>query len=171
MATRTSFSVPCPSCEAKVPIRDPKLIGRKIDCPKCKYRFVVEEPAEQADADEEAGGNGKQNGTAEGITTNGKKNGTPAVTGKKPANGKPAPAKKPMPRPDDDARDEIDDPRPKKKRGAPSPMVMVGIGLGGIAVIGLIVAAVFGIAALMGDDPPAKTPTPGANVGDRKPDE
>jgi hypothetical protein len=37
-----------------VPIRDPNLIGRKIDCPKCKYRFVVEDPGDLADADEEA---------------------------------------------------------------------------------------------------------------------
>ena len=44
MAANTSFKIQCPSCEAMVPIRDPSLIGRKIDCPKCKYRFVVEEP-------------------------------------------------------------------------------------------------------------------------------
>ena len=36
-----------------VPVRDESLIGRKIDCPKCKYRFVVEAPAEAED-DEEA---------------------------------------------------------------------------------------------------------------------
>jgi hypothetical protein len=47
MATSTSFKQQCPSCEAMVPIRDPGLIGRKIDCPKCKYRFVVEEPVEE----------------------------------------------------------------------------------------------------------------------------
>src|SRR5438093_881856 len=46
MATTTSFKQQCPSCEAMVPIRDPGLIGRKIDCPKCKYRFVVEKPAD-----------------------------------------------------------------------------------------------------------------------------
>src|SRR5947209_6303722 len=114
MATTVSFKQPCPSCEHPVPIRDPKLIGRKIDCPKCKYRFVVEEPAGQADADEEAGSNGQKNGDAEAITTNGKKNGTPAVTGKKPANGKAAPGRKPMRRRDED-RDEIDDSLPKKK--------------------------------------------------------
>ncbi len=27
-----------------VPIRDPGLVGKKIDCPKCKYRFLVQEP-------------------------------------------------------------------------------------------------------------------------------
>src|SRR5947209_4105403 len=44
MAANTSFKVQCPSCEAMVPIRDSNLVGKKIDCPKCKYRFVVEEP-------------------------------------------------------------------------------------------------------------------------------
>jgi Protein of unknown function (DUF1559) len=49
MATTASFKQQCPSCEAMVPIRDPKLIGRKIDCPKCKYRFVVEDPGTSAE--------------------------------------------------------------------------------------------------------------------------
>src|SRR5215510_10348645 len=55
MATTTSFKQQCPSCEAMVPVRDPKLIGKKIDCPKCKFRFVVEEPdvPEEEDAEEE----------------------------------------------------------------------------------------------------------------------
>src|SRR5438445_570404 len=50
----TSFKQQCPSCEAMVPVRDPNLIGRKIDCPKCKYRFVVEEPAGNGAAEEPA---------------------------------------------------------------------------------------------------------------------
>jgi hypothetical protein len=37
------FKQQCPSCEAMVLIKDRKQIGKKIDCPKCKYRFVVEE--------------------------------------------------------------------------------------------------------------------------------
>ncbi|HEV3439590.1 MAG TPA: hypothetical protein VG122_19655, partial [Gemmata sp.] len=40
-----SFKVPCLSCEHPVLIKDPKLIGTKVECPKCKYRFKVEEPA------------------------------------------------------------------------------------------------------------------------------
>ena len=30
-----------------VTIKDDSLIGKKIDCPKCKYRFVVEEPVDE----------------------------------------------------------------------------------------------------------------------------
>ncbi len=43
-----SFKVPCPSCEAPVTIKDPKLVGTKVECPKCKYRFKVEEPTADA---------------------------------------------------------------------------------------------------------------------------
>src|ERR1700751_2971421 len=54
MGSTTSFKQQCPSCEAMVPIRDPGLIGRKIDCPKCKYRFVVEKPKSKTNDDDEA---------------------------------------------------------------------------------------------------------------------
>jgi DNA-directed RNA polymerase subunit M/transcription elongation factor TFIIS len=40
-----SFKVPCPSCEAQVLIKNPDLVGTKVECPKCKYRFKVETPA------------------------------------------------------------------------------------------------------------------------------
>ena len=40
-----SFKVPCPSCENEVLITNPNVIGSKTECPKCKYRFKVEEPA------------------------------------------------------------------------------------------------------------------------------
>src|SRR5262249_62408246 len=52
MAMTAGFKQQCPSCEAMVPIRDANLIGRKIDCPKCKYRFVVEDPGAEADIGE-----------------------------------------------------------------------------------------------------------------------
>src|SRR5579875_823783 len=112
MAIPTSFKQQCPSCEAMVPIRDPKLIGRKIDCPKCKYRFVVEEPAEEVEeeVEEEA----------------------PAKAGKggatKTSAGGKAPAKR---RPDDDQDIES---KPKKKQGSSGTLV-VGIVLGAVAII------------------------------------
>ena len=69
MVTATSFKQQCPSCEAMVPIKDKNLIGRKIDCPKCKYRFVVELPAdvEAADEDEKVVPAAKKNGKATAI--------------------------------------------------------------------------------------------------------
>src|SRR3954452_16154990 len=42
-----SFKVPCPSCEARVLIKNPNLVGTKVECPKCKYRFKVEAPADE----------------------------------------------------------------------------------------------------------------------------
>ena len=45
-----SFKVPCPSCEAAVLIKNPNLVGTKVECPKCKYRFKVEEPTADAAA-------------------------------------------------------------------------------------------------------------------------
>jgi hypothetical protein len=62
MAAKTSFKQQCPSCENMVTIRDESLIGQKIDCPKCKYRFVVEEPAEEEEdfEEEDDGGKGKK---------------------------------------------------------------------------------------------------------------
>jgi DNA-directed RNA polymerase subunit RPC12/RpoP len=44
------YSVECPSCDAAVPIRSSSMIGRKTECPKCKFRFVVPEPPEEGDA-------------------------------------------------------------------------------------------------------------------------
>src|SRR6266566_318297 len=115
----TTFKQQCPSCEAMVPIRDPKLIGRKIDCPKCKYRFVVEEPADESD--EAAVGGGKKNGKAQ-----------QAVTARRPVNargavGATAGAGR---------RDaEEDDDRPAPKKGGNSTVLILGIGLGAVALI------------------------------------
>src|SRR5262249_18586212 len=49
MASQTQFKQQCPSCEAMVPIKDSSLVGKKVDCPKCKYRFVVEDPGAVSD--------------------------------------------------------------------------------------------------------------------------
>ncbi len=48
-----SFKVPCPSCEATVLIKNPNLVGTKVECPKCKYRFKVEAPKEDTPKGEE----------------------------------------------------------------------------------------------------------------------
>src|SRR5207247_3538580 len=129
MAPSTSFKQQCPSCEAMVPIRDPGLIGRKIDCPKCKYRFVVEEPAgEEEEADEKPAKKGKD---------------STAVTDKPGAKAKAAPAKKGAKggprRPDDE---EEDRPKSKKKSGG-SGVVILGVGLAAVAVLALAVGGYF----------------------------
>src|SRR5262245_36713759 len=44
MASQVLFKVNCPSCDAQIPVRDSKLVGRKVACPTCKYAFVIENP-------------------------------------------------------------------------------------------------------------------------------
>ena len=44
-----SFNIPCPSCESNVLIKSDAFIGKKVECPKCKYRFVVENPLADGD--------------------------------------------------------------------------------------------------------------------------
>jgi uncharacterized protein (TIGR03067 family) len=58
MAT-INYTVSCPSCEATVPIRSSASIGKKIECPKCKYRFVVPEPPEGEGGDDAGAKKGK----------------------------------------------------------------------------------------------------------------
>ena len=145
MATTVSFKQPCPSCEHPVPIRDPKLIGRKIDCPKCKYRFVVEEPpAEPDDPDT-------------------------ATTAKKPANGKVPPVgKKPMRRRDEDD-DDLDEAKPKKKEGGMSPIMWMGIGLAAIALIGLGITLVLMLSGDSDDKGKTSGPVAGKDRGPSTP--
>jgi hypothetical protein len=64
MAISASFKQPCPSCEALVPIKDVSLIGKKVDCPQCKYRFVVEDPVAK-DKKAVAADKVKKNGTGD----------------------------------------------------------------------------------------------------------
>jgi hypothetical protein len=139
MATTMSFKQQCPSCEAMVPIKDKSLVGRKIDCPKCKYRFVVESPGEDEDAEEEKSAPAaKKNGKATAI----KKGPPPAKVKGKPTGKKT--------KPDDDDAGET---KPKKKL---SPTLLIGIGLAGVALIGLVIG---GLAlAFGGGDTPAAPP-------------
>src|SRR5437899_599847 len=140
MATKTTFKQQCPSCEALVPIRDPKLIGRKIDCPKCKYRFVVEEPADEADDADE--GDGKKNGRTQ-----------QAVTSRRPVNAKGAVAGRAgAGRRDVDEDDDEDRPAAKKKGGG-STVLILGIGLGAVA---LVLLAVVLIVVFSKSDTPTK---------------
>ncbi len=59
MAISGSFKQQCPSCEAMVPIKDSSVVGKKVDCPKCKYRFVVVDPVLKDKKAVEAAGKNK----------------------------------------------------------------------------------------------------------------
>ncbi len=130
MAANISFKQQCPSCEAMVTIRDDNLIGKKIDCPKCKYRFVVEEPAEEEDEFEEEEAPAKKKGKA--------------------AKGKAGKR-----RDDDD-----DDDRPRGKKEGGSKKLVLGLVIGGAALLLLIAAGVLLIMNMGGSaDTKKSTPT------------
>ncbi len=131
MAVTSSFKQQCPSCEAMVPIRDPGMIGKKIDCPKCKYRFMVEDPVEKdkeaVTADKGRKGKTAPAGRSEDVKTKVKANGRAAVK---------TPTRRLR-----DAEDEDDDDDGKKK--APSGKFNMGLVLAGVGVVALAVAAFF----------------------------
>lgn len=129
MAATASFKQQCPSCEAWVPIRDPNLIGRKIDCPKCKYRFVVEEPATDAEdeqaaelGDEETPQREKAGGKGKGATVK----------------SKAGPRRR-----DGDDGDEEGKGKKGKGKGGGSAKLILGVGLGVVAVGILVGVAIF----------------------------
>src|SRR6266550_1855666 len=115
----TSFKQQCPSCEAMVPIRDPNLIGRKIDCPKCKYRFVVEEPADVTQDEAPAKPAKKAAGVKGGV-----KNGAVPAAANRKTRDKPD-------------RSDTDDKEEKKV----SSTMLIGVGLAAVALALLGVGA------------------------------
>ncbi|HEV3204459.1 MAG TPA: DUF1559 domain-containing protein [Gemmataceae bacterium] len=136
MATTTGFKQQCPNCEAIVPIRDEKLIGKRIKCPKCGEPFLLEEP------------DGK---VAPAKTT---KTARGAVNGAAAAKTKPASRR---------TRGEDDDEQPqfKKKKAVDSSKIMIGLGLAVVGVVALGVAAFF---LFFNNSEPKKNTTPNTNV-------
>lgn len=86
MATGTSFKQQCPSCEAAVAVKDVGMVGKKIECPKCKDKFVVKSPSKKKAVEDDEEVDSKGNGKAS-------------------AKAKPAPKKRVR---DDDVDDEDD---------------------------------------------------------------
>ena len=48
MAAATTFKQQCPSCEAMVSIKK-NLIGKKVECHKCKDKFIAKRPTDEDD--------------------------------------------------------------------------------------------------------------------------
>jgi hypothetical protein len=118
-------------------VRDPSAIGKKVDCPKCKYRFVVEDPkkAKGAKAADEDKPKKAPAAIKSGITpaAKSKPNGAPA------AKGKPA-LKRPADEEEDEDEETEDEARPTKKKKAGSNKMMLGLVLAGVGVVVLGVA-------------------------------
>jgi hypothetical protein len=162
MAISAGFKQACPSCEALVPVRDPSLIGKKIDCPKCKYRFVVEDPVEKdkAAVKGKKGAEDKSRKTASGAGKNG-------------ANGRTATAvKKPQTKRLRDEDDDDDDQEAEKKKAGSNKMT-IGIALAALGLVLLGVAAFFLLRtrddSKKGDPPPVAGGPGQVNPGEQPP--
>jgi Protein of unknown function (DUF1559) len=144
MAATASFKQQCPSCEAWVPIRDPNLIGKKIDCPKCKYRFVVEDPGtdaaddEQAETEQEKKPRRQDQGNGKGGAVKGKAG----------------------PRRRDGDDEEGPTGGKRRKEGGGSTKLILGVVLGVVAVGILVAVAIF---MLMGESPKSQPPSLAVN--------
>ena len=170
MAVSASFKQTCPSCEALVPIKDGSLIGKKVDCPKCKYRFVVEDPvAKDKKAVKGANGKAKPKGEVEEVDEAVDEiEVAPAEGGKGAsrvkANGSGAVKKAPkrVIRDDDEDEDEQGSKRAKKK--ASSGKLILGIGLAAVGVVVLAVAAL-AVSGVFGGGGKTDTPQGSASKG------
>ncbi len=171
MAVSSSFKQKCPSCEAMVTIRDPGLIGKKVECSKCKYRFVVESPVEQDKAATQAKANGNGNGKngngpqvkAGPAKADGKKrfeDDDLETKGKAKAKAKAAPKKRAR-----DEDDEEEDDAPKKGSGTPLKL-LIGLLLG---FVGLGVLAVCAWLIIAMNRSPAPPPPPPGGPGTTPP--
>ena len=142
MAITTSFKQECPSCEGLVLIKDPKLVGKKIECPKCKFKFVVKEPPPKEEEEEK-----EEEGVTSRPSKKAKTAGTGKVTDKKPVK---AGAKKGKDDDTDGDDDGTDVKKKKKKKSGPNMMVVGG----GLGVVALIVLGIVAYARWGSSDPP-----------------
>ena len=109
------FKQQCPSCEAMVSIKDETLVGKKTECTKCKFRFLVEAPSKGKPADDKK---------------------APPVKSK--ASGKEAAAKAKQ----EIKKAESGQKGPKKAGAKNKQMLIIGGAVGGVALVA-IVAAMF----------------------------
>lgn len=109
------FKQQCPSCEAMVSIKDETLIGKKTECTKCKFRFLVEAPSKGKPADDKK---------------------APSVKSK--AAGKEAAAKAKQ----EIKKAESGQKAPSKAGAKNKQMLIIGGAVGGVALVA-IVAAMF----------------------------
>lgn len=109
------FKQQCPSCEAMVSIKDETLVGKKTECTKCKFRFLVEAPSKNKPADDKK---------------------APPVKSK--AAGKEAAAKAKQ----EIKKAESGQKGPKKAGAKNKQMLIIGGAVGGVALVA-IVAALF----------------------------
>lgn len=135
MTTTERFTTHCPSCDAGVAVKA-ALVGKKIECPKCKFRFVVPDAPAASPA-----ANGKAKPAADKATKaaaadTADEKADPKAKGK----GKKGKAK-------------------EKKAGGGNGKVIIGAVAGVLALVGLVIGAVLIFGKLGGDNKTAANTT------------
>lgn len=194
MAVVKSFKQPCPSCEAMVTIKE-GMVGKKVECHKCKDKFVAERPDE--DEDEPVQVKPKKDAKAVAKSTKLSAKSPPPPTKKtkltKPVveevddvedfdeiedidededappakSSKGKNASKPVSKKSSKSVDDDDSPPIKKGAAAGNKKLTMGLALAGVGVVILVVAAVL----LMRGGGGGRTTTPivkGNDGGDEK---
>ena len=149
MAIGTSFKQQCPSCEAMVPVKDAGLVGKKIECPKCKDKFIVKSPEKKKSAEDEDEEEAPKTKSSPKAAPGKKTVGTDRPVKKEDEEElkkKSAKGKKKVQEDDEEEEDG------KKKKKAGASRFTMGIALG---VVGLVVLAAAAYFILM----PKSTPT------------
>jgi Protein of unknown function (DUF1559) len=149
MAIGTSFKQQCPSCEAMVSVKDAGMVGKKVECPKCKDKFIIQPPPKKkAEEDEDEVDAPKTKPTAK--TAPAKPTPSAMLTKAKSSPKKPAEdaddedeekGKKPAAktntkaRKEEDEGDEEDGKKKKKKAGINRFTMGIALGVVGLAVL------------------------------------
>lgn len=178
-----SFKQECPSCETMVLVRDPSMVGKKIECPKCKDKFIVAQPPppEEEEVEEEPAPKAKKKTVAPQAK---KKAEAVEEAAPKPAPKKTKTAAKPeeKAKEEDDAKGKpaqkkgkgasengdvaaaaaVEEDGKKKKKGLALGSKKMALGLG-LAIVGVLVLGVAGyfILGRGPSTPPKSNPPPG----------
>lgn len=120
-------------------IKDRSMIGKKTDCPKCKYRFIVTEPEDELLDEEEAPPPAKKPAASKSAaaTAAGKKSAAGQDVEDAPPKKSPGKKKKPRPEPEENLDDREEQPQTKKAAANNKKTFYIGIGVGVVALIAL----------------------------------
>ncbi len=163
MSSVAGFKQQCPSCGGQLTIKNPALIGKKVDCPQCKFRFIVTEPDDGMDPADVLGDrlDDAMDDTGESRPV-GK-----GAKDKALAAAKKVKAKSRLKAADSATADDA-----PKKAGIKKTYILAGVAVAVVAIVGLVI--LFATSG-SGDrkTPPGPRPGtgPGAGPGAAKPEE
>lgn len=122
---------PCPSCEHEVAVKDSQ-VGKKIECPKCKYKFLVQKPTNGKGPKPDSKPDAKAKSDPGKVDPKAEKAKADAKTDPKAKKTKPG-----------SLRDVDDDSYPSEKKPRSKKNLQIGIGLAVVGVLLLVGAYVF----------------------------